>query len=223
MSDDDELDPMSIEGFDSRLVNVETILPDLFDMYELRAAGGPYYWAAVEHDQAVKLWGELGKFATWLDGRYLTNLPATGCRAAGTDTPSPSKNSPRSWSPTGPPTTLAPPKPAQRSSTGTNAHSGQHSTRSNFAPASPDAATAMNTANPTPAQPLSACPTSTCATSTRTSSVAERNMPVHSGSQNQAELSQRRDGAPARSQWLSERPGRSQRRPRGAPANRLRQ
>ena len=71
---EDELDPMSIEGLDARLVNVETILPDLFDMYELRAAGGPHYWARLPHDQAVKLWEELGKFVTWLDGRYLTNL-----------------------------------------------------------------------------------------------------------------------------------------------------
>ena len=74
MSDDEDLDPMSIEGLDARLVNVETILPDLFDMYELRAAGGPYYWEALGHNQAVKLWDELGKFVTWLDGRYLTNL-----------------------------------------------------------------------------------------------------------------------------------------------------
>jgi len=34
MSDDDDLDPMSIEGLDARLVNVETILPDLFDIPE---------------------------------------------------------------------------------------------------------------------------------------------------------------------------------------------
>ena len=74
MNDDDDLDPMSVEGLDARLVNVETILPDLFDMYELRTAGGPYYWAALDHDEAVKLWDKLGKFVTWLDGRYLTNL-----------------------------------------------------------------------------------------------------------------------------------------------------
>jgi hypothetical protein len=37
-------------------------------------AGEPYYWETLDHDQAVKLWGELGKFFTWLDGRYLTNL-----------------------------------------------------------------------------------------------------------------------------------------------------
>ena len=55
MSDDDELDPMSIEGLDARLVNVETILPDLFERYELRAAGGPSYWDALDHDGAVKL------------------------------------------------------------------------------------------------------------------------------------------------------------------------
>ncbi len=73
MSEED-LDPMSIEGLDARLVNVETILPDLFDMYELRAAGGPYHWATLPHDQAVKLWDALGKFVTWLDERYLTNL-----------------------------------------------------------------------------------------------------------------------------------------------------
>ena len=71
---DDDLDPMSVEGLDARLVNVETILPDLFDMHELRAAGGPYDWEALPHDQTVKLWDELGKFVTWLDGRYLTNL-----------------------------------------------------------------------------------------------------------------------------------------------------
>ena len=52
---DDDLDPMSVEGLDARLVNVETILPDLFDMYELRSAGGPYYWEALDHDQTVKL------------------------------------------------------------------------------------------------------------------------------------------------------------------------
>ena len=75
MNDDgDDLDPMSIEGLDARLVNVETILPDLFDMYELRAAGGPYYWETLPHDQAAKLWEDVGKFVTWLDGRYLTNL-----------------------------------------------------------------------------------------------------------------------------------------------------
>ena len=71
---DDDLDPMSIEGLDARLVNVETILPDLFDMYELRAAGGPYYWAALDRDETVTLWEELGKFVAWLDSRYLTNL-----------------------------------------------------------------------------------------------------------------------------------------------------
>ena len=71
---EDDLGPMSIEWLDARLVNVETILPDLFDMYELRAAGGPYYWATLPPDRAVKLWKELGKFVAWLDGRYLTNL-----------------------------------------------------------------------------------------------------------------------------------------------------
>jgi hypothetical protein len=74
MSDLD-LDPMSVEGLDARLVNVETILPDLFDMYELRAAGGPYYWDTLPSGQAVKLWDELGQFVAWLDVRYLTNLP----------------------------------------------------------------------------------------------------------------------------------------------------
>jgi hypothetical protein len=82
-NNDDDLDPMSIEGLDARLVNVETILPDLFDMYELRAAGGPYYWEALPHDQAVKLWDELGKFVTWLDSRYLTNLADPSYRLPG--------------------------------------------------------------------------------------------------------------------------------------------
>ncbi|TFC13246.1 hypothetical protein E3O19_12300 [Cryobacterium algoritolerans] len=83
MSDDDELDPMRIEGLDARLVNVEKILPDVFDMYELRAPGGPYYWEALPHDQAVKLWNELGKFVAWRDSRYLTNLADPSYRLPG--------------------------------------------------------------------------------------------------------------------------------------------
>ena len=83
LNDDDEPDPMSIEGLDARLVNVETILPDLFDTYELRAAGGPYYWEALDPTATSKLWDELGKFVTWLDGRYLTNLADPSYRLPG--------------------------------------------------------------------------------------------------------------------------------------------
>jgi hypothetical protein len=167
MSDDD-LDPMSIEGLDARLVNVETILPDLFDMYELRAAGGPYYWAALDPDEAVKLWDELGKFVTWLDGRYITNLA------------DPSYRLPDCW--------YRHPIAIEELTGLMVSHRAAYDTRSAKASSArvdwhqralwpaldslkdtPEwlaAATAANTANPTPGQRRSTCPPSTCTTST---------------------------------------------------------
>lgn len=72
--DDELLDPMSIAGLDARLANVETILPDLFDMYEMREEGGPHFWAKLQPAESTKLCNELGEFVAWLDARYLTNL-----------------------------------------------------------------------------------------------------------------------------------------------------
>ena len=88
MSDDDEPDLMSIEGLDARLVNVETILPDLFDMYELRAAGGPYYGRHLNTTKPSSSGTNSANSSP--DSTDATSptwpIPATGSRAAGTDT-----------------------------------------------------------------------------------------------------------------------------------------
>ncbi|MCY7287329.1 MAG: hypothetical protein LH624_03535 [Cryobacterium sp.] len=71
-------DPTTPSGLDARLTIIETILPDLFEMYESRAEGGPYIWAKLSSVDAEKLWKELGDFVSWLDAHYLVHLNNPG-------------------------------------------------------------------------------------------------------------------------------------------------
>ncbi|WP_104081270.1 hypothetical protein [Cryobacterium sp. Y11] len=88
---DGEVDPKSPAGMDARLTNIETILPDLFDMYESRTDAGPYVWAKLPAAESETLWQQLGDFVSWLDARDLATLndPTLWLLPAGISIPSP--------------------------------------------------------------------------------------------------------------------------------------